>query len=142
MIVTAYGAGDDHPAGEGTPTRRRDHRTREVLALHAGVLASMLGRDSLPPPWLGARFERDVGLIRDHLALLRSRALLVESFQRESAYLLATRHLSVADAERILATSAVDVAYAIRWLELTRRARAVPWAQWIVTQPLPIEADG
>lgn len=117
-------------AGDRSAAPRRE-RASDVLSLHAGVLASMRQRGPTPESWRTTRFERDVELVRVHLALLASCDLLVDSFRRESAYLLVTRHLSVADAEHVLATSAVDVAYAIRWLELTGTARPAAWTDWI-----------
>jgi hypothetical protein len=97
---------------------------RDVIALHATVLVEMRESGITPSSWRGRRFERAVEAVRVHLGLLTDRGLLVDSFRRESAYLLRTRYLSVADAEHVLATSAVDVAYAIRWLELDGPAPA------------------
>ena len=112
------------------PIDRRS-RAGDVLALHGGVLTEMRDRRLRPARWSVPAFAREVDQILEHLAAIRSRELLVESFGRESSYLLATRHLSVADAEHILATSAVDVAYAMRLVELAEGSGGARWASWI-----------
>ncbi len=104
---------------------------RDVLVLHATVLASLHRRRSYPETWLARRFGQDVEAIRAHLTLLTSCQLLVDSFCRESAYLLVTRHLTAEDAERVLSVSPVDVAYAIRWLELNDGLVLTPWPSWL-----------
>ena len=63
---------------------------------------------------------REVGLVRAHLAPIRSRAGLAASFSREAF------HAVPAD-EGGEATGAVRVAYALRWLEL-RSGHA--WPSW------------
>jgi len=75
---------------------------------------------ALPAAWSERAFVREVGLVRAHLAPIRSRAGLVASFSREAF------HAVPAD-QGGEATGALRVAYALRWLEL-RSGRA--WPSW------------
>ena len=74
------------------------------------------------PGWAsaGGRFHRELGLVRSHLALIRSRHLLAASFGRESFQ--SKEPTSIESALSRLAVSAVHAAYAMRWLELEDEA--------------------
>jgi len=74
----------------------------------------------VPPAWSEAGFIREVGLVRAHLAPIRSRGGLAASFSREAFHALPADQVGEA-------TGAVRVAYALRWLEL-RSGRA--WPSW------------
>jgi hypothetical protein len=74
----------------------------------------------VPPSWSEAAFIREVGLVRAHLAPIRSRAGLAASFSREAF------HAVLAD-EIGEAPGAVRVAYALRWLEL---GSGRTWPSW------------
>jgi hypothetical protein len=74
----------------------------------------------LPPAWSERVFVREVGLVRAHLAPIRSRAGLAASFSREAFHVVPTDEVGEA-------TGAVRVAHALRWLEL-RSGRA--WPSW------------
>ena len=63
---------------------------------------------------------REVGLVRAHLAPIRSRAGLAASFSREAFHAVPADEVGEA-------TGAVRVAYALRWLEL-RSGHA--WPSW------------
>jgi hypothetical protein len=66
---------------------------------------------ALPAAWSERAFVREVALIRAHLAPIRSRAGLAASFSREAFHALPAD--GIGDA-----AGAVQVAYALRWLEL------------------------
>jgi hypothetical protein len=68
----------------------------------------------VPAAWAEPRFVREIGLVRAHLAPMRSRATLAASFSREAFH--TTAGTAGIDAEE--PPGAVRVAYAIRWLEL------------------------
>ena len=72
----------------------------------------------IPPEWCDAAFIREIGLVRAHLAPIRSRGGLAASFSREAFH---ARRVEGGDD----VPGAVRVAYALRWLELGGR-RAVP----------------
>jgi hypothetical protein len=82
----------------------------------------------IPPAWCEAAFIREVGLVRAHLAPIRSRGGLAASFSREAFH---ARRVEGGDD----VPGAVRVAYALRWLELGSR-RAVP-----VWPPATIASD-
>jgi len=73
------------------------------------------------PSWTQAAFAREVGLVRAHLAPIRSRAALAASFSREAFHTTPPGH---AGDER---AGAVRIAYAIRWLELDEGRLRAPW---------------
>ncbi len=75
---------------------------------------------ALPPAWSERAFVREVGLVRAHLAPIRSRAGLAASFSREAFHVVPADEVGEA-------TGAVRVAYALRWLELGS-GRA--WPSW------------
>lgn len=90
-----------------------------VLAAEARRLIRRFADPALvPPDWCEAAFIREVGLVRAHLAPIRSRGGLAASFSREAFH--ARRVEGVDDVP-----GAVRVAYALRWLELGSR-RAMP----------------
>ena len=65
--------------------------------------------EQVAPPALADR----VALVRAQLEPIRSRPALVESFRRESLCRLATTDFAVGSAAEVL-----ELAYAMRWLEL------------------------
>lgn len=86
------------------------------LDLRAGALKCLLLRSGgTPARWQTRQFGRIVALARMQLAPILDRALLAESFGREAGYRSAA---TIDDALAVLGGSAVDVAYAVRWLEL------------------------
>jgi hypothetical protein len=93
----------------------------DMLAAEARRLRRRLADPAtMPPAWLRGEFVREVGLVRAHLAPIRSRAGLAASFSREAF------HAVLAD--RAGETpGAVRVAYAIRWLEL---GAGRTWPSW------------
>ena len=92
------------------------------------VVRRLLGRFEdparYPPAWLEPRFVREVGLVRSHLAPIRSRVGLAASFSREAFQRVDDRDEQGATPD---APGAVAVAYALRWLELRDGLSRPPW---------------
>jgi hypothetical protein len=82
----------------------------------------------VPPAWSEAAFIREVGLVRTHLAPIRSRGGLAASFSREAFH-------ATPGEGRDDVPGAVRVAYALRWLELGSRRSVPAWP------PAPIASD-
>jgi len=70
-------------------------------------------------PWMDVSFRRRVDVIRSQLAPLRSRAALVASYGREADHRLHDGHVA-------RAVTALQVAYALRWLELAEPVPLTP----------------
>ena len=69
-----------------------------------------------PPAWSDPTFTAEVDVVRGHLAPLRTRRALADSFGREGF------HRVHDDLERLRDDAPVRLAYAIRWHELGRSA--------------------
>jgi hypothetical protein len=92
-----------------------------ALAAEARRLISRFADPALvPPSWSEAAFIREVGLVRAHLAPIRSRGGLAASFSREAF------HAAPGDGGEDV-PGAVRVAYALRWLELGSRRSVPAW---------------
>lgn len=92
------------PAPASTPAR--------ALALDAlHLLRRLRDTSRRPDRWSSVAFNRDVELVRRHLAPLRTRAALAGSYGREAFHL-------VPDLRDDADPGPVRVAYALRWLEL------------------------
>jgi len=107
------------PAGRHmTGGRPSTARPEEDLALYGRALTGLtlehLGEDMFAS-WSRQR-RRELGLVRAHLAPIRSRQSLAASFGRESFHRRET--MSVDTARERLLSSPVLAAYATRWLEL------------------------
>jgi hypothetical protein len=122
-----------------TPTLDRRRPTVVVpadpsreLAARGRALQRLVDAGARPERWSLASFAREVELVRLHLGPLRSRTMLAASFGRESHHpgLLAGGRAGLA--ERSLGASAVEVAYAIRWLELGDGRARPTWHEWLV----------
>jgi hypothetical protein len=86
-----------------------------TLAAEALRLLRQLGDpDGNPPAWSDSAFVREVGLVRAHLAPIRSRAGLAASYGREAFQSPVVTALGPSDD----VPGPVRVAYSIRWLEL------------------------
>lgn len=118
-------AAGPHPCGEQTLAARAG----EVLRIRAG---------RVPARWRLAGFARSVDLVRDQLGPLRDRAMLADSFEREGARLAALRRLAADPALPPLPVDPLEVAYAVRWLELTEGGRPLPrWSIIVGTEEGP-----
>jgi hypothetical protein len=101
-----------------SPSRELARRALDVLRR---------ARQASPPErWLEPRFGREVDLVRLHLAPVRTRAGLASSFGREAFNVRM-------DEPRPCAPSIgpVDVAYALRWLELGDGRRRAAFHAWL-----------
>lgn len=73
-----------------------------------------------PARWIQPAFGREIEQVRTHLAVVRSRAALAESYRRESFHFG-----SPADVDD---AGPVRIAYALRWLELGDGVVGPTWA--------------
>lgn len=96
---------------------------RELEAL-AAVLASLDAR-CVPVHWRAAAFGRRVEAVRHHLRPVASRAVLAQSFERESC------RLSPAVPTAVLRADAVWAAYALRFAEIGSGVGLPPWPVWL-----------
>jgi len=98
-----------------------------ALALDAAQLTRLLQRVSgRPGRWSAPSFVREVDLVRSHLRPIRSHASLAASFGREAFH-----GRAAPGSPQAFAGSAVRVAYALRWLELTDEAIRPVWRELI-----------
>ncbi len=132
--------GDSHPlevllpSGGALPPAPAPAPHR-VLALDAIRLRRDLQNgDRHPDSWASPLFAREVGLVRAHLAPLRSRRSLTASFGREAFHSLggdAGAGVSRAGSTPIGPTRA---AYAIRWLELGSGTSLPVWPRLLARE--------
>jgi hypothetical protein len=99
-----------------------------VLALRAAELRRAIETGAVTPRWRRPGFGRAVDGIRAQLAPIERRGTLEASFGREAARQQAARGA---------AATPLDVAYAVRWLELDPAGpRSIPaWANWLPAEP-------
>ena len=138
----------------GAPTRRRPFGERSAspspareLAFRALVVLRRVRLASPPERWLQPGFGREVDLVRLHLAPVRSRAGLAASYGREAFNLAvaaewprrtATRRASTATLTALMGP--VDVAYALRWLELGDGRRRIAFREWLANPADPTDS--
>ncbi len=99
-----------------------------LLAMRATELLRAVETGAVVPRWRTAGFGRAVDQIRAQLAPIEGREMLAESFGREASLRL-PGHGATADP--------LDLAYAVRWLELDpARPRPIPaWTGWLPFEP-------
>ena len=107
----------DQPTGP-TPSRGLLPADGALAAEARRLIRRFADPALIPQAWCEAAFIREVGLVRAHLAPIRSRGGLAASFSREAFH---ARPVEGGDD----VPGAVRVAYALRWLELGSR-RVVP----------------
>lgn len=90
------------------------------------VTRTLRDRPRLADPWREPAFAREVDLVRDQLAPIRSRRSLAASFERESF-----RWAGVDEAAGPVALPALRVAYALRWLELADGVMRPGWTSLV-----------
>jgi hypothetical protein len=129
---------DTLPAGLDAARRRHirlacpgpapEEPTAPVLALRAAELLRAVETGAVAPLWRRPGFGRAVDEIRDQLGPIERRGTLAASFGQEAA-----RRLSV----RRAASEPLDIAYAVRWLELDPAGvRPIPaWTDWLPAEP-------
>jgi len=112
--------GDTEPGDAGPSS--------DALRRHAAQLAAALaGTGGTSERWHVPRFAREVARVRRHLQPIWSHEALAESYGRESFRLRTS--LAEAHGAATLAGSPVEVAYALRWLELEGRIDRAPWLE-------------
>jgi hypothetical protein len=99
-----------------------------LLSLRAAELLRAVETGTTPPRWRVPGFGREVDEIRAQLGPIELRRTLAASFSREAGLRMA-RHGAAA--------APLDLAYAVRWLELDpRRSRPIPaWRSWLPAEP-------
>jgi hypothetical protein len=114
-----------------------------ALAIEAlAILRLARRRDAHPDRWSTHSFVREVELIRLHLRPIRSRVVLAASFGREAFHgvqVLVLESPSERDARRTQGAGPVQVAYALRWLELGDGVDRPAWPVWLAS-PDPVPA--
>ena len=103
-----------HITGERAPTARPEDDLELYGRALTGLTLEHLGEETFAS-WSPKR-RRELGLVRAHLAPIRSRQSLAASFGRESFH--RREAASVDTARDRLISSPVLAAYATRWLEL------------------------
>lgn len=104
---------------------RRDS-ANERLQQHAALLEGWLTRRvRIPSRWQDERFGRLVDLVRAHLRPIQEHQVLALSYGHEHFHLMAVGRQP--EPTVLLSRNATEVAYALRWLELTHRVSFGPW---------------
>lgn len=121
---------DGHPIvldGPGAEAELSDSTPDERLQAHGILLARLLRSPARTPQrWRALGFARQVDLVRAHLRPIRSHESLAHSYGREHFHIQATGSATL-DARGLLRRSAIEVAYALRWLELADGDSRGPW---------------
>lgn len=113
-----------------------------ALAIEAlAILRQARRPDAHPDRWTAHPFVREVELIRLHLRPIRSRVVLAASFGREAFHgvpVLAFESSQERGARRSQGAGPVQVAYALRWLELGDGSDRPAWPVWLASpDPIP-----
>lgn len=106
--------------------RIRDDSPRHRLEQHAALLEAWLTRRvRIPSRWQDEKFARVVDLVRAHLRPVQDHTVLALSYGREHFHVTAVGHQP--EPTVLLSRNATEVAYALRWLELTHGVSFGPW---------------
>ncbi len=99
-----------------------------MLSLRAAELLRAVQTGTVVPQWRLPGFGREVDEIRTQLGPIELRATLAASFSREAGLRMAMHGAAAAP---------LDLAYAVRWLELDpKRPRPIPaWTAWLPAEP-------
>ena len=112
--------------------RTSPESAQDRLRQHAALLEAWLTRRArIPARWRDQTFGKMVDLVRAHLRPVQDYDILVSSYSREHFHVLAVGHQP--DSTVLLARNVTEVAYALRWLELTHQVSFGPWLS-VVTQ--------
>ena len=105
-----------------------DEPTASVLALRAAELLRAVETGAVAPGWRRPGFGSAVDEIRAQLGPIRRREALAASFAREAARRLA---------DPAAAAAPLDLAYAVRWLELHPAGPRpiAAWTDWLGSEP-------
>jgi len=110
------------------------HANRARLAEHAALLESWLARGGrVPILWGSDRFAREVELVRTHLRPIASVESLGLSYGREHFHSVTNQ--KPPSSPLVMSRNATEVAYAIRWRELTENVEFGPWSTLISSEP-------
>ena len=124
----------DEPALHRVALRLGDDAAVGAPATPPEVLLPLGGEPDPRPvprePWHDAAFRRRVDVIRRQLAPLRSRATLAASYGREADHRLHDGHVAPA-------LTPLQVAYALRWLELAEPVPLTP--TWLDLFDAPLD---
>lgn len=112
------------------PTAAPAQLPEETLALHAAAVVRFLAGPHRPERWGMPGFAREVDRVRRQLAPILSREMLAASYARESLHMPGVARGGVGPLRPTLAGSALEVAYAVRWLELADGAARPDWQAW------------
>lgn len=137
MLTTLLTA-EDPEASHHAASERPDEMVSigEPAALPPGELLPPGGTDHrgeapIEGAWASKTFQRRVAAVHRQLAPVASRAALVESYGREAA-----RRLVRQRAVGRRSTTALQVAYALRWLELGSTGSVpITWADLLDARP-------
>jgi hypothetical protein len=107
-----------------------DEPTASRLGLRAAELRRAVETGAVASGWRRPGFGRVVDEIRVQIAPIEQRDTLEGSFAREAARQLAVRGA-------VATATPLDLAYAVRWLELDPAGpRSIPaWADWLPAEP-------
>jgi hypothetical protein len=129
-FASAPAAGPDaiarrFPGRAGALATPRPDEARDIERLAALVVRLVAG-DRVPAAWRGPRVAAEVDAVRSHLEPLSSRVLLAFAYDREAERIAQLRALAGDPLHPAPAPSAVDLAYAVRWLELGPLESSLP----------------
>ncbi len=114
------------------PEVTRHDSAHERLQQHAALLEAWLTRRArIPSRWQDETFGRLVDLVRAQLRPVRECEVLSLSYGREHFHVMAVGRQP--DPIVLLSRNATEVAYAVRWLELTHQVSFGPWLN-VLTQ--------
>jgi hypothetical protein len=121
----------DRPAGDGVAATAigqppAPDLRHELARLALDLVVRTAEPADIPRRWTTPAFGLEVDRTRAHLAPIRTRAALLNSFSREAS-IAATRGGEASD----LPAGPVRVAYAIRWLELGDGRCRPSWAAFL-----------
>ena len=112
--------------------RTSPESAQDRLRQHAALLEAWLTRRArIPARWRDRSFANMVDLVRAHLQPVQDHDILASSYSREHFHVLAVGRQS--ESTVLLARNVTEVAYALRWLELTHQVSFGPWLS-VVTQ--------
>lgn len=112
------------------PTAAPAQLPGETLALHAVAVVRFLAGPRRPERWGLPGFAREVERVRRQLSPILSREMLAASYALESLHMTGVSRGSSGPLRTTLAGSALEVAYAVRWLELADGEERPGWQAW------------
>jgi len=114
-------------SAERTPPELAQERLRQ----HAALLEAWVTRRArIPARWRDQSFGKMVDLVRAHLRPVQDHDVLASSYGREHFHMLAVGRQP--ESTVLLARNVTEVAYALRWLEITHRVSFGPWLSVLI----------